>query len=111
MRQGSSQVLGHLFPIGLVFRVDFVAWGWSPGIEGDGQMGGLLLLQDGQDGIGKPVQCGAVYPIRGKNRVTDQGKMCPVGQCHTIEQEEPLHPGGSRGKVLRSTVSPNLTNR
>ena len=66
--QGGGEVLGHLVALGLVFGKELVARGRGGGVEGDREVGGLLLLEDGQEGVGEAEEGGGIDPLRGEDR-------------------------------------------
>ncbi len=109
--EGGGQFLRHVLAVGLVLGKELVAGSGRGGVEGHREVGGLLFFENGQEGVGKPEEGRGVNPLRAVNRVPDQGEMGPVGQCHPVQQEKPLHPQGFRAWVLWSTVSPELTKR
>ena len=44
--EGGGEILGHGVALGLVFRIEGMSGGGGGGVEGDGQVGGLLVLQN-----------------------------------------------------------------
>ena len=63
------------------------------GVEGDGDMGRLLVLEDIEQSLGKPVKRRGVHAFGRKNRAADESEVSPIDQRHPIQQEQLLHHG------------------
>ena len=61
------------------------------GVERDGQMGGLLVLQDVEQRLGKAVERGGVHAFGREDRAADKREVRPIDQRHPIQQEQFLH--------------------
>jgi hypothetical protein len=91
----ASEVGGALAAVGLVLRVDLAAEGLAPHVEGDGQMGGLLVPQhvdehrrEAVDGVGR-------LPGGGGEVLHRQREERPVGQRVAVQEQQPWpRPGG-----------------
>ena len=86
----SGEVFWHGFALRLVFRVQNVACGWGRGIKDHREVAGLLLGDQLDQGAGESKDSRRVEAFGGINRATDQGKVCAVGEGHTIEKIERL---------------------
>jgi hypothetical protein len=54
-------------------------------------MGGLLLFQDGEQGVDEAVERGGVDAFGVPDGIMDKGEMGAVNQSHAIEQEKTFH--------------------
>ena len=50
-------------------------------------MGGLLVLQDVEQRLGKAVQGGGVHAFGRENRAADKREVRPIDQRHPIQQK------------------------
>ena len=63
VRDGGGEFLGHVLALGFVFWEFLVAGGWGRGVEGDADMGRLLVFENGQEGVGETVERGGIDPF------------------------------------------------
>ena len=56
-------------------------------------MGGLLVVEDVEQRLGKAVERGGVDAFGGEDRAADERKVRPIDQRHPIQQEELLRHG------------------
>ena len=61
------------------------------GVEGDGEMGRLLVLEDVEQRLGKPVERGGVHAFGRENGAADEREVRPIDQRHPIQQKQFLH--------------------
>ena len=90
MRHRGGEVFWHGFALSLVFWVQNVACGWGRSIKDYSEVTGLLLGDQLDQGAGESKDSRGVEAFGGINRATDQGKVCTVGEGHTIEKIERL---------------------
>ena len=57
------------------------------GVEGDGQMSRLLVLQDVEQRLGKAVQGGGVHAFGREDRAVNKSEVRPIDQRHPIQQK------------------------
>ena len=88
--QRGAQVFRHGVPLRLVLGILLVAVSRFGRIEHRGDVGGPVLVQDAEDGVGDGEHHGYVHPRRSHPRVTDQPEMTPIGQRHPVQQEQGL---------------------
>ncbi len=59
----------------------------SFGIEDDGQVGGLRVFDDIQQGLGKDENGGGVEAFGIEHGPLDQGEVSPVDESHAIQEK------------------------
>jgi hypothetical protein len=97
MRDGGGEFLRHFIALRLVGRVFDVARSRRGGVEGDADMGGIFLFENGEQRIDEPVKRGGVDSFRVPNGGLDQREMGAIDEGHAIEQEKAVHGGRLRG--------------
>ena len=90
---GGDDVFGDFVALGFVGGIDPVALGRLRGVHGNGEVGGLLLFEEVDEGGGEAVEGGGVDAGGGGDGRAHEGEVGPVDEGHSIEQEE----GGWRG--------------
>ena len=83
-------VLRGLIAVCLVLGKGLVAEGGARRIEHDGQVGGLLVADDVEDGRGESEYGAGVGPLAVDPRVADEGVVGPENQGEGIDEEELL---------------------
>ena len=58
------------------------------GVKGDGNVRGLLVLQDVEQGVGEDKQGRAVDALRREDGPADQREVRAINQRHAVEQEK-----------------------
>ncbi len=61
------------------------------GIEGDADVGGVLLFQDGEKRVDEAVEGGGVDAFGVPDRGLDEGEVGAVNEGHAVEQEKAVH--------------------
>ena len=90
---GGAEFVGHLVAVGFVFGILFVARGGGGGVPGDGEVGGLLVLDDGEESVGEAEEGGCVDALRVHDGVADEGKVGAVDEGHSVEEEQAVRLG------------------
>ena len=106
---GGGEVLRHFLAVGLVLGVDDMPLGRCGGIKDDGEVAGLPLIDDVDEGGGKPEDGGGIETSGGMDGAVDQGEVGAVGEGHAIEQVQCIHKLGSVGgfgSVCEGTKKP-----
>ncbi len=93
LRDGARDVLRHLLPLRLVFRENLMPRRRRRRVQHHRQMRGLLVFQDVQKRVRKPVERRSVHPVARADRVLDEGEMRAVKQRHPVEEKKAFgHP-------------------
>ena len=87
-RHRMSEIVRHGLALRLVLGVLLVAVGRARGVEDDGDVGRVVLVEDFQQRRGEHERRRGVDPRRGRRRVVDHGEVTAVGQRHAVEQVE-----------------------
>ena len=87
IRNRGGAILRHFFALGLVRGELDVAFGRFGRIKRDRKVSWPLVLEDVQEGIGKPQHGGGIYPLGSDDRAADKGKMSAINQRHTIKEK------------------------
>ena len=74
-----------------------MARGGRGGVEDDGEVGGRLLGEEFEQGVGEAVDGGGVAARRGADGVGREGEMGAVDQRHAVEEEEGVFAVGHGG--------------
>ena len=93
---GGGEFLGHLVALRLVGGEFDVARSGCGGVEGDADVGGVFLFEDGEQGVDEAVERGGVDAFRVADRRLDQREMGAIDQGHAVEQEKAVHGGRLR---------------
>ena len=88
MGQRRAEVFGHLLPVGLVVGKLDMPLRRRRGIERDGEVGRLLVLQDVEQRLGEPVERRGVHAFGRQDRAADKREVRPIHQRHPIQQEQ-----------------------
>ena len=98
---GGAEFVRHLVAVGLVFRIFFVARSGGRGVPGDGEVGGFLVLDDGEKGIGEAEEGGGIHALGVHDGIADEGKVGAVDEGHAIEEKEAVGLGcfGHGGRI------------
>ena len=88
---GGGEFLGHGIALGFVGGVADVSRGGSGGIKRDANVGGLLLFEDGEEGVDEAVERGGVDALGVADGGLDEGEVSTVDQGHAVEQEKAVH--------------------
>jgi hypothetical protein len=73
--------------LSFVFREFLVAMGRNIGVESDGNMCGLLVLQNIQQRLSEPLKRGGVDSFRSEDWPVNQREMRAINQRHSIQQK------------------------
>ncbi len=90
---GGGEFLRHCVALGFVGGVFDVARGGRGRIEGDAEVRGVFLFQDGEEGVDEAVEGGGVDAFGVPDGIVDEREMRPVDQGHAVEEEEAFHVG------------------
>ena len=90
MRQSPDDVLRHRFALDFVFGELAVPFGRRFGVEGDGDVRGLLIRENVQQRVGKDEQRRRIDTFRREDGAADEREVRAVNQRHAIEQEKPF---------------------
>ena len=88
MWQGGAEVFGHRLARGLVVGKLDVPLRRRFGVERDAQVGRLLVVEDIEQRLRKPIQRGGVDASRRENRAANEREVRPIDQCHPIQEEQ-----------------------
>ena len=65
--------------------------GGRGGVEGDSDVGGVLLFKDEEQRVDEAVERGGVDTLRVADRILDQREVGAVNEGHAVEQEKAFH--------------------
>ncbi len=71
------------------------------GVPGDREVGGFLVLDDGEEGVGEAEEGGGVHALGIHDGIADEGKVGAVDEGHSVEEEEAVGLGcfGHGGRI------------
>jgi hypothetical protein len=101
VRDGGGEFLRHFIALGLVGGVFDVARGGRGSVEGDADVGGLLLFENGQQCVDESVEGGSVDAFGVADGGLDQCKVRTINQGHAIEQEKAVHVASLASRIPR----------
>jgi hypothetical protein len=107
--EGGGDVLGHFLALGFVVGEEVVARGGGGGVENDGEMGGGLVGEDVQEGVGEAEEGGGVDAIAGEDGVANEGEVGAVSERHAVEEEKPICHDGRMVAEGRGVVDGRLS--
>ena len=87
IRYGSSEVVGHRFTVGFVFRIFLGAHRGSMKVEGHPDMGGLFIAQHVIQGVQEAHNSRGVKTLRVHGGTFAHRKESPINQCVGIEKK------------------------
>ena len=85
---GGGEFVGLFCGVGLGGGEFGVRGGGGGGVPGDGKVGGLLVLDDGEEGIGEAEEGGGVDALGVDDGVADEGEVGAVDEGHAVEEKE-----------------------
>ena len=90
---GNGELLGHGFALGFVGWVDFVPRCGFFGIKGNTDVGGIVVIDDIEERVGKSHDRRGIHALGGEDGIAEEGEVGTVNKSHAVEEEKLMHWG------------------
>ena len=88
VRERRTDVFGHFLAVRLIVGELDVALRGRRGVEGDADVGGLLVLEDVEQRLGESVERGGVHAFGREDGASNEREVRSIHQRHAVQQEQ-----------------------